>query len=217
MEIHAFNCRRHLARCVLMAAGTALLAAGCAAPQAKKRPTAQIEVQQDVGFTITEAGAVGTELRAEYEAALSLLRQERYAEGIQVLERVVEQAPDVSAPRIDLGVAYHRAGDLEAAERHLKAALELNPDHPIVHNELGIIYRKTGRFAESRASYERALSVYPGFHYARRNLGVVCDLYLNDLECARDSYEAYLKTVPADDEAAMWLADIRSRLGQEGV
>lgn len=217
MNVYAYAHGRSRARCLLMVAGAVLLAAGCAAPPAKKRPTAQIEVQQDVGFTITEAGVVGTELRAEYEAALSLLRQGRYAEGIQILERVVEQTPDVSAPRIDLGVACHRAGDLEAAERHLKAALELNPEHPVVHNELGIIYRKTGRFAEARASYERALAVYPGFHYARRNLGVVCDLYLNDLECARESYAAYLQTVPADDEAAMWLADIRSRLGQEGA
>ena len=168
-------------------------------------------------YNITEARTVSAELRADYQAALGLLQQERYAEGIALLERVIEQVPEVSAPRIDLGVACHRNGDLEAAERHLAAALELSPEHPIAHNELGIIFRKTGRFAQARASYERALAVYPGFHYARRNLGVVCDLYLNDLECARASYEAYLETVPADDEAAMWLADVRSRIGQEGA
>ena len=86
-----------------------------------------------------------------------------------------------------------------------------------MHNELGIIYRKTGRFAESRKSYERALAVYPGYHFARRNLAVLCDLYLGDLDCALENYEAYMATVPEDPEAAIWIADLRMRMNQQGV
>jgi Flp pilus assembly protein TadD len=93
-------------------------------------------------------------------------------------------------------------------------ALESNPDHPIAHNELGIIFRKSGRFAEARQSYEAALAFYPGYHYARRNLAVLCDLYLADLKCALENYEAYMATVPSDDETSMWISDIRLRLGQ---
>ena len=115
-------------------------------------------------------------------------------------------------PRIDLGIAYHRLGDLQAAESNLLQALELSPEHPIVHNELGIIYRKTGRFTDARKSYEAALAVYPRYHFARRNLAVLCDLYLADLRCALENYEAYMATVPGDDEATMWIADIRSRM-----
>ena len=92
--------------------------------------------------------------------------------------------------------------------------VELNPDHPVVHNELGIIYRKTARFPEARRSYEAALAVYPGYHYARRNLAVLCDLYLADLQCAADNYEAYMATVHSDDEAAMWLKGVQFRLGR---
>ena len=131
-----------------------------------------------------------------------------------MLESVIERAPDLSAPHIDLGVAYHRNGDLEAAERYLRAALEINPEHPIAFNELGIVYRKTARFSEARQSYEAALAVYPGYHYARRNLAVLCDLYLADLECALTNYEAYMTTVHSDDEAAMWMKDVRYRLGR---
>ena len=92
--------------------------------------------------------------------------------------------------------------------------IESNPEQPVAHNELGIIYRKTGRFAQARKSYEAALAVYPGFHFARRNLAILCDLYLADLECALGNYEAYMKTVPSDEEASMWIADIRYRLDQ---
>jgi len=173
-----------------------------------------VEIQEEVGFTITEEARIGGDVRADYETALSYLQQGRHDEGIVLLEKVAEAAPELSAPRIDLGIAQHRAGDLEAAEESLKLALESNPEQPVAHNELGIIYRKTGRFTESRRSYEAALAVYPGFHFARRNLAILCDLYLADLQCALQNYEAYMKTVPSDEEASMWIADLRYRLDQ---
>ena len=198
-----------------MAFAALCLALGaCAATTAKPRPQAQIQIQEQVGFTITEPVSVSDSVRQDYERAVMLLEQGQAGQGVSLLESVVERAPEVSGPRIDLGIAKHRDGDLEAAEEHLLKALELNPDHPVVHNELGIIYRKTGRFNEARRSYEAALAVYPGYHHARRNLGVLCDLYLADLDCALSSYEAYMTTVPGDDQAAMWIADLRNRMGR---
>jgi Flp pilus assembly protein TadD len=187
----------------------------CQATTSRPRPQAQIEVQEQVGFTITENVSVSDSVRQDYERALVLLEQGQAGQGISILETVVERAPHVSGPRIDLGIAQRRAGEFESAEQHLQKALELNPDHPVVHNELGILYRVTGRFAEAKRSYEAALAVYPGYHHARRNLGVLCDLYLADPECALANYEAYMTTVPGDDQAAMWIADLRTRLGHQ--
>ncbi len=197
--------------------GMALLITACApvATKTKKAPTADayIEIQEAVGFTIVEEARIDSGVRLDYDAALALLEQGRHAEGVDLLEAVATAAPELSAPRIDLGIAYHRAGDLDAAERHLLQAVQLNPGHPIAHNELGIVYRKTGRFAEARQSYEAALAIYPGYHFARRNLGVLCDLYLADLACALANYEAYMETVASDDEVSMWMQDIRNRVG----
>jgi Flp pilus assembly protein TadD len=195
---------------MLLVAAVAITACATTEP---KRPPARIEIQEAVGFTITEEARIDGDVRADYEQAMLYLDQGRHDEGIALLESVAETAPNLSAPRIDLGIAQHRAGDLEAAEQNLRLALESNPDQPVAHNELGIIHRKSGRFAEARNSYEAALAIYPGFHYARRNLAILCDLYLADLQCALENYEAYMTTVVSDEEAAMWIADIRYRLG----
>jgi Flp pilus assembly protein TadD len=190
-----------------------IICTACASSVAKRTP-ARIEIQESVGFTITEEEKIGSDIRLDYDQALTLLEQGRRDQGIALLEAVAEAAPYLSAPRIDLGVAYHRAGNLEAAESNLLLAIESNPNHPIAHNELGIVYRETGRFNEARRSYEAALAIYPSYHYARRNLAVLCDLYLADLSCALRNYEAYMATVPTDEEASMWIADIRYRIGQ---
>ncbi|MBN1239915.1 MAG: tetratricopeptide repeat protein [Gammaproteobacteria bacterium] len=168
----------------------------------------------EAGFTITEQIRISGDVREEYDAAVQLLRQERYDEGIAMLVAVTEKAPEITAPYIDLGIAYAAAGDVESAEAALETAARLSPGHPIAQNELGILYRRTGRFAAARESYERALATYPGFHFARRNLAVLCDLYLGDLDCALEHYQAYLDSVGDDDEVAIWIADIHNRLGR---
>ena len=196
--------------CVIMMG--AFLIAGCNATTQPKRATANIQVQEAVGFTITEEVRISENVRLKYYEALSYLNEGQLDRGIVILEEVAETAPLVTAPRIDLGMAHHRNGDLEAAESNLLKALELNASHPVAHNELGIVYRKTGRFAEAKQHYEAAIAVYPGYHHARRNLAILCDLYLGDMNCALSEYEAYMATVPVDEEASMWIADLRNRM-----
>lgn len=200
-----------VARHVSIALLSIFVVSACATTDSS-RSQARINIQEEVGFTITEDARVSGNVRADYERALKLLEQGQTEQGIAILETIVAAAPELSAPHIDLGIAYHRAGDLEAAESSLLRALETNPEHPITHNELGIVYRESGRFADARASYEAALAFYPNYHYARRNLAILCDLYLADLECALENYEAYIATAPDDQEASIWIADTRNRL-----
>lgn len=168
------------------------------------------------GFSITEQARIGSDTRSDYEQALSLLRAERYDEGISLLRRVIESTPDATAPYIDIGIAYGMVGETDLAEQSLTTADLLSPANPVVQNELGILYRRTGRFDEARASYEAALGIFEDFHFARRNLAVLCDLYLGDLDCALRNYRAYLDSVGSDAEVEIWVADLENRLGNQG-
>jgi tetratricopeptide (TPR) repeat protein len=172
-------------------------------------------VQDPGGFTITQAMAVHSDVRTDYEKAVRMLKEEKYEPGIALLLKVTERAPDMTAAHIDLGIAYARTGDLDHAETSLRKALELNPKHPDAYNELGLVQRRKGEFAQARASYEAALAQFADFHYAHRNLAILCDLYIGDIACALEHYEAYSRMVPDDAEVVKWIADLRNRKSRQ--
>ena len=201
-------------RVLLLSVISTVALAGCSATTKPLHKQASIEIQEAVGFTITEEVQIPESIRLQYYEAHRYLRDENLQQGIAVLEQVTAAAPSVTAPKIDLGVAHHRLGDLDRAEEYLLQALELNPRHPVALNELGIVYRESGRFTDAKQRYEAAIAVYPGYHHARRNLAILCDLYLGDLSCALDQYEAYMATVPTDPEVKMWVADLRNRMAK---
>jgi Tfp pilus assembly protein PilF len=202
-----------------------LVLAGCATDGEVKAPVAHepsVDREPSVarladgreGFIITEVPTMDEESRRDFDRAVAMLKDQDYGQAIELLEKVIEQSPSVTAPYIDIAIAYEHVDKLEQAEENLKTALKLFPDHPVACNEYGLLYRKTGRFAEARAMYEKAIARFPDYYPAHRNLGILCDLYLNDPACALEQYEIYSKARPEDKQVKLWIADLRARLGR---
>jgi Tfp pilus assembly protein PilF len=202
------------------AVGAILLSvfAGCASdskvkpPVAHEASVARLEDGRE-GFVITEVPQMDSASRRDFNRAVALMNDKDYAAAIELLEKVTAKSPAVTAPYIDIAMAYERMGQFEPAEENLKTALKLVPDHPVACNEYGLLYRKTGRFAEARDMYEKAIARFPDYYPAHRNLGILCDLYLNDPACALKQYKIYSEAKPEDKKVKLWIAELRARNG----
>ena len=165
------------------------------------------------GFVIREPSNLDADARGDFEKANALLKGGDYQKSAELLEKVIAQAPGLTAPRINAANAYSHLNKPEQAEQHLKAALEAVPGHPVASNDYGLLLRKAGRFAEARAAYEKSLAAFPEYHPLERNLAILCDLYLKDLSCAQAHYESYSKATPNDKQVKLWIADLQTRTG----
>jgi Flp pilus assembly protein TadD len=165
------------------------------------------------GFVIREPANLDAAARADFAQGIAMLKEANYQQSSELLEKVIARSPGMTAPHIDIAIAYNHLNKPEQAELHLKAALEVVPGHPVASNEYGLLLRKAGRFAEARTVYEKSLAAFPEYHPLARNLAILCDLYLKDLACAVAHYENYSKAMPKDKQVKLWLADLQTRSG----
>ena len=224
IRIWRLNIRCH-ALAVLAAAFLAVLS-GCAAGLATK-PSSSAPPQPVVqepsiarfengweGFMIIERAQLDDASRSEFDSAVAMFHEQAYEQAIDLMEKVIKQSPGVTAPHINLGMAYQQLGSLEQAEIQFKTALELVPDHPVACNQYGMLLRKTGRFDEARKIYEQALMRFPDYYPLHRNLGILYEFYLIDLPAALGHYEIYSQTMREDDKVKLWIADLKARIGE---
>jgi Tfp pilus assembly protein PilF len=166
------------------------------------------------GFVINENPNMDSDSKSEFARAVAMMNNGKNDKAIELLTKVIEQQPGVTAPYINIAVAYMRIGKPEQAEQYFKTALGLVPGHPVASNEYGLLLRKTGRFKEAREVYEKAAALFPDYLPVHRNLGILCDLYLNDPECALKQYEFCSEGMSSDPQVKIWIAELRMRLGR---
>ena len=165
-------------------------------------------------IVISEEYGIDTDLSDKFNLAVIHINNKKYDEAIELLVDVTSNTVKHSAPYINLAMAYSETGKIKDAENILLKAININPSHPVTNNELALVYRKTGRFPKAKETYENVIKNYPQFLPARKNLGILCDLFMNDLGCAIEQYEAYLNVRPNEKEVGIWLTDLKRRAGQ---
>ncbi|WP_255463427.1 tetratricopeptide repeat protein [Microbulbifer sp. YPW1] len=183
-----------------LACVAALLLSACASgPKTSNRPVDPMNVKV--------AGGVNR----DFLQAVEYIQGERYPEAIELLQDVVTREQRLSAPYVNLGIAYFRTGDEKHAEESFLEALRAAPLDPVASNELAVLYRHQGRFDEARKTYTESLALHPEYLPLIKNLGILCDLYLQDVNCALAQFEQYLKYQPEDPKVSIWVADLKRR------
>jgi Flp pilus assembly protein TadD len=157
---------------------------------------------------------IDSDVEDDFKKAIVLMQEDKNAQAISVLKTVIKREQRLPAPYVNLAIAYNRLGDTKAAEENLISALKLDIGHPVANNELGLLYRKKGKFKAARTAYENAIKEHPEYLPAIKNLGVLCDLYMHDFNCAFEQFEDYLELRPDDKTVAIWVADVKRRLGK---
>src|SRR5512143_2334064 len=111
-------------------------------PSAVKGPSVAGLADGREGFIITEVPTMDEASRRDFDRAVAMLEGQDYARAIELLEKVIERSPGVTAPYIDIAIAYQLLGQPKLAEERLQTALTLFPGHPVACNEYGLLYRK---------------------------------------------------------------------------
>ncbi len=164
------------------------------------------------GFVIHDKPITDARSREEFDRAVKLLSGGNNGEAIELLSRVIERTPLVTAPHIDIAVAYMRSGETVTAEAHLKTALGLIPGHPVASNEYGLLLRRAGRFKEAREVYQKETALFPEYLPVHKNLGILLDLYMNDPGGALREFNTYIAGEPSDTKVKTWIAELTARL-----
>ena len=152
--------------------------------------------------------------KADFDRAVGLMKAGNVTEAELEFKQVALQFPQLSAPYVNLGILYRKAGHLEQSEDALKTAVEHNDASAVAWTELGATQSLRGEFPNAAASYEKAIADDPNFAPAYRNLGVVSDLYLGDPERALTAFERYKELTGEEKPVSGWIAELRARTGK---
>ncbi|GAC1304125.1 MAG: hypothetical protein NVS9B2_15350 [Steroidobacteraceae bacterium] len=160
-----------------------------------------------------EAAPIPARAAQQYAQALQLVKSGRDTDAELEFKELTVGYPELTGPRLNLGLLYLRHARLAEAEATFKAALERSPANAVADNELGIVERKLGKFAEAESAYQRAIGVEPNYAPAHLNLGVLYDLYLAQPQKALVEFERYIEIAGENKQVAGWVVELRKRVG----
>jgi arylsulfatase A-like enzyme/Tfp pilus assembly protein PilF len=97
----------------------------------------------------------------------------RYEEAVPLLERVLQQAPEMPAANMQYGIAQARLQNYSKALEPLKKAVQLLPDNGLGRYELGLALYETGDWKGAAPQFEAAVERAPRWADAHFSLASV--------------------------------------------
>ena len=125
---------------------------------------------------------------AHYHLGLVYYQKAEFRKAIEAFTRTLELLPRDIDALIKLGLASHKAGDVDATDTRAKrvfyeraaeayqTALEIRPYNVEALNNLGLAYQELGRFDDAIVIYEDGLALNPDQPQLHANLAIARDL-----------------------------------------
>jgi Flp pilus assembly protein TadD len=129
------------------------------------------------------------------EEATELLHEERFAEAMVELRKVIQRDPKNPYAYYFLGIAFFESGEVEAARDAYTACIKLAPRHMGARVALCHVLRMTGDVRGAIREGMAALSLVPGDADALHAVGLAYHARGEDA-AARKYLEAFLATNP---------------------
>jgi tetratricopeptide (TPR) repeat protein len=96
------------------------------------------------------------EVNCQWLLGVALLDQDKVAESLATLERLLARAPDFAGARVDLARAYRRAGRAGEAREEVRRVLQQQPHHHRAWLAYGDALVELGQYDDARVAFERA-------------------------------------------------------------
>lgn len=124
-------------------------------PAADRWATALHLFDNGAGVPLEETAA------EQWERALLLFEAKDYIKAAQLLVTVVDEVPELTAPRLLLARSYYHSAQLQRAEEQLRKVIERDPVEHYAHLMLGRTLERQGRKDEA-APWLRLASAFAG-------------------------------------------------------
>jgi tetratricopeptide (TPR) repeat protein len=145
---------------------------------------------------------------------IECVEENRYSEGMAVLQQLIHEYPEWHLPWRVMGVAFLSQGNVEEAERALGMAIRLAPASAQNQNYMGLVNTLRGKHSLALACFRRAAQLKPDYAYAHYNLGE-CLRKQGDRAGAIEAYRMALRIRPYFAEAHSHVGDLLAQSGQK--
>jgi arylsulfatase A-like enzyme/Tfp pilus assembly protein PilF len=148
-------------------------------PQQLKKLQALGYVGSDSSDNESPNQLIGTDPKKKIEIsnllhdAMFAVEDARYQEAIPLLERVLEQQPEMPVANMQYGIAQARLRNYDKAIAPLQKAVQLQPDNGMGHYELGLALFERGDWRGSAPQFEAAVARAPRWADAHFSLAAV--------------------------------------------
>ena len=141
-----------------------------------------------------------------YARGMQAVRQGRYQQALQNLQRAVTLQPDYAEAHAALGTIYLQLSDFPASEKALTLALTINPDLIQAEANLAVLYTKTKRLDDAIRVYQNLVQKSPESLQVR--LGIASAY--QQAEQFPEAIEAYLESLKRSPNLAAAMTNLAS-------